>query len=493
MVKQSPSSWLEKMQLRPRTTIFVLCLLLHLAGTWAIPLIDRDEPRFAEAAREMIERRDFIVPYFNNDYRFDKPPLIYWLQVPCYLLLGENDFAARLPSSLAAALTALVIFGMGRRMFDAQTGFRAAIIFSFCLQTMMLAKAATADMVMILWVTVTMALGWRIFAAVRASEKVTWALWLGYYCALALGFLAKGPIAWIAIGALPLAGVWTGTRGLNRTLALWFGLPLALGLVAIWGIPAMQQTNGEYFNVGIGKHVVKRSISAMEGHGSKNALSYIALLPLYFLTVFGSFFPWSLKLVPAARYFLGAGGKDMRVRFLIAPVLLVFVIFSLLKTKLPHYTLPAFPMMALLMAHWLGQRPDVESWFRRCWAGVAIVAAVLFLVVAPFAAPLFPAWQLARISAPHLKPEMEFASEEFEEPSLVWYFRKHVDGFYSKPSPKKFPKYMAEKGPRFCVLPTGEVSTILPDADPAWKRFDVRGINVAKGRLVELTMFIKEE
>ena len=75
-----------------------------------MPLIDRDEPRFAEASREMIERGDYIVPHFNNQVRLDKPPLTYWAQTASYFLFGQNDFAARFPSALAAALTALSIF-----------------------------------------------------------------------------------------------------------------------------------------------------------------------------------------------------------------------------------------------------------------------------------------------------------------------------------------------------------------------------------------------
>jgi len=77
---------------------FVGSMLFHLAGTWSLPLVDRDEPRFAEASREMIQRSDYVVPYFNNHFRLDKPPLTYWAQVASYRLFGENDFAARFPS-----------------------------------------------------------------------------------------------------------------------------------------------------------------------------------------------------------------------------------------------------------------------------------------------------------------------------------------------------------------------------------------------------------
>jgi 4-amino-4-deoxy-L-arabinose transferase-like glycosyltransferase len=96
--------------------LFFSCVLFHVAGTWTLPLIDRDEPRFAEASREMIERGNYIVPYFNNQLRLDKPPFTYWAQVSSYHIFGENDFAARFPSAIAATLTALVIFVWGRRI-----------------------------------------------------------------------------------------------------------------------------------------------------------------------------------------------------------------------------------------------------------------------------------------------------------------------------------------------------------------------------------------
>src|SRR2546421_9334884 len=86
--------------------LFFGCVLFHVLGTWTLPLIDRDEPRFAEASREMIERADYIVPYFNNQLRLDKPPLAYWTQVASYRIFDDNDFAARFPSAVAAALTA---------------------------------------------------------------------------------------------------------------------------------------------------------------------------------------------------------------------------------------------------------------------------------------------------------------------------------------------------------------------------------------------------
>src|SRR5919109_2811666 len=147
-------------------TLFFAALAFHLAGTWNLPLIDRDEPRFAEASREMIERGDYVVPYFNGQLRLDKPPLTYWAQVASYHIFGENDFAARFPSAIAAALVAILIFAWGthfgerphpagsvRHPAEHKTGLVAAIMFTLCLQTFVHAKAAVADMWLVLLMT----------------------------------------------------------------------------------------------------------------------------------------------------------------------------------------------------------------------------------------------------------------------------------------------------------------------------------------------------
>ena len=200
--------------------LFLGCLLFHVVGTWSIPLIDRDEPRFAEASREMIERGDYIVPHFNNQLRLDKPPLAYWAQVASYKIFGENDFAARFPSAIAAALVALSILAWGKRIGGDGVGWWAAIIFTLSLQTFIHAKAAVADMWLVLFMTTAHWAGYELLFGKRStpnppspsygatgvqrptlnSETLGW--WLCFYVALALGFLAKGPIAWTPLLAI---------------------------------------------------------------------------------------------------------------------------------------------------------------------------------------------------------------------------------------------------------------------------------------------------
>jgi 4-amino-4-deoxy-L-arabinose transferase-like glycosyltransferase len=151
-------------------TLFFGCLIFHLAGTWSLPLIDRDEPRFAEASREMIQRADYVVPYFNNQLRLDKPPLAYWAQVASYRIFGGSDFSARFPSAIATALVALVILAWGRRIEGPRLGWSAAIIFTLSLQTFVHAKAAVADMWLVLFMTFAHWAGYELMGFARIDK-----------------------------------------------------------------------------------------------------------------------------------------------------------------------------------------------------------------------------------------------------------------------------------------------------------------------------------
>jgi len=348
-------------------------VLFHIVGTWSLPLIDRDEPRFAEASREMIERADYIVPYFNNQLRLDKPPLAYWAQIASYRIFGENDFAARFPSVVAAALTALSIFAWGSRLGGEKVGWWAAIIFTLSLQTFVHAKAAVADMWLVLFMTIAHWSGWEMLQRSPRNQGAAvgsppWAIWrspfLVFYLSLALGFLAKGPIAWTPLLTVSAIIIYTRDWQSARRFKFLLGILLMLAAVALWGIPALIQTHGEFFSVGIGRHVIGRSFATMEGHGANSLWMYLLLLPFYFVTVFVGFFPWSIKLPSLIRNLwrerkagLGAHGYNRNEidAYLVAGTAIIFIIFTLVSTKLPHYTLPAFPLLALLLArHWQG-------------------------------------------------------------------------------------------------------------------------------------------
>jgi 4-amino-4-deoxy-L-arabinose transferase-like glycosyltransferase len=511
-----------KVGVRNYALLFFGCVVFHLAGTWSLPLIDRDEPRFAEASREMIERGDYVVPYFNNHFRFDKPPLTYWAQVASYKIFGENDFAARFPSTIAAALTAVLLLAWGSRLGKRSVGWWAAIIFTLSLQTFVLAKAAVADMWLVLFVTLAHWGGYELiwgkqtsnaqptFARLRRGKRSTsnvqlWRWWWIFYLALAFGFLAKGPIAWTPLLTVGSTVFFVRGSQLNQRFRFVRGIVLMLAVVAVWGIPTLIRTHGEFFAVGIGRHVIGRSFGAMEGHGANSLGAYLLLLPFYFVTIFASFFPWSIKLPWLMRKLWwkqeagvtdpGYSGRDKIDNYLLVGAGIIFIIFSLIKTKLPHYTLPALPLLSLLLARrWIDNEMPI-AFFKRSGVTFTVVWLAIALCIAPFAARFFPAWQLYRESREYLRPEMEFGAVDYNEPSLVWYFRSRIRGWLATPAlrPTNVQQFMEQTGPRFVILPTELAGTIYPALPNDWKDFRARGFNIVNGRRVDLTLILKTD
>ncbi|MGZ4966908.1 MAG: ArnT family glycosyltransferase [Chthoniobacterales bacterium] len=470
--------------------LFVASLFFHLAGTWTLPLIDRDEPRFAEASREMLERSDYVVPYFNNRYRFDKPPLTYWFQTLSYRAFAENDFAARFPSAVAASLTALLIFAWSRRIDGERLAWWAAIIFTLCLQTFVHAKAAVADMWLVLFVTSAHWAGYELLrdkltaAASRGSAKWWWIFYLSLGCA----FLAKGPIGWTPLLTVAATLLFLTNANLNRRFLFPLGIVVTLVVVAAWGIPALLRTHGEFLRVGIGHHVIERSVVAMEGHGGGSFIGYIAALPFYFVAIFISFFPWSFKLPWLTRRLWRE--RDPLDNYLIAGSAIVFLVFTLVKTKLPHYTLPAFPLLALLLAKALVRLTHSERFVRRA-SFTALALALLAVLATPLATRFSPSFQLYQQARHDLTHDMQFGGVRYREPSLVWYFRQQIDGWFTDVDESAVATFMQQPGGRLVVLPTNMATALYPSTPIGWKRYSTRGFSTANFKWVDLTLLLK--
>jgi 4-amino-4-deoxy-L-arabinose transferase-like glycosyltransferase len=311
---------------------------------------------------------------------------------------------------------------------------------------------------------------------------------------MALGFLAKGPIAWVPLLSVACTIFYAPNLQLARRFKFVRGIALMLAIIALWGVPALIRTHGDFFRIGIGRHVIGRSLEAMEGHGWDSLGGYVLLLPFYFVTVFVSFFPWSIKLPSLLKTLWRK--RDNIDNYLLSGVAIIFIIFSLLKTKLPHYTLPAFGMLALLVArHWeQGAAPDSRrSSFKTIAVTTACVWIAMALVVPPAVARFFPAYQLFQQSRASLQPDMQFAAVEFEEPSLVWYFRSRVNGFLTPLNKRRAVEFMDQAGPRFVVLPMTTAGSVFANPPADWKFFTTSGFNVAKARRVDLTLVLKPE
>jgi 4-amino-4-deoxy-L-arabinose transferase-like glycosyltransferase len=477
--------------------LFLACVVFHLIGTWNLPLIDRDEPRFAEASREMRARADWIIPYFNGQYRFDKPPLTYWAQVASYRIFGESDFTARFPSAVAAGLTAVVVLAWGTKIGTRRTGWWAAVIFSLSLQTFLHAKAAVADMWLVLFMTTAHWAGycWLVRPVEQtlpsARTPAGW-WWLAFFASLALAFLAKGPVGLLPL--IPAAWMLWKIPTPANWVRLACGLFLTGVIICLWAVPALIQTHGEFFRIGIGRHVVGRSVGAMEGHGAKSAGLYLLFLPFYLVAVFLSFFPWSYKLQWLFRQV--RSHRDLVDGYLLSGIVVIFGVFTLVATKLPHYTLPAFPLLSLLLARRWSQEAAEAGKGPSLFHRVALVTAVLWiaaaLVLPPLTAKYFPSYALFSKSRDYLRPEMQFASVNFAEPSLVWYFRSKLKPYLTPIRRGKAAEFMSESGPRMIVLPTQTATVVFPNVPQEWKRIETRGLNIPKGQRVDLTLLLKE-
>lgn len=319
--------------------LLLITAILYLPGTAVLPLMDRDEPRFAHATVEMMQRGSWAVPYFNGEYRFDKPPLTYWWMALHYQLLGVHELSARLHTTFAVWLVALVIGGIGKRLHSARAGLLAGMAWLLTLQVIVHGRLCVADMPLVLSVTLALrALLEVMQAGVRGFQRWHWLL----YGALGLGFLAKGPLALLVPGlALLLMRFAFWRKPLPwAQLRVWPGLLITLGIAAAWGVPALIETQGLFWKVGMGEHVIDRGTKAFNGRFP---------VPGYYLaTAFLSLFPWIslLPLIVSAVRRQWSMTHALLVSWFAAP----YLIFTFYATQLPHYVMPGFPAGMLLLA-----------------------------------------------------------------------------------------------------------------------------------------------
>lgn len=383
-------------------------LVAFLALTPWTTLWDRDEPRFAQATVEMLASGNYLYPTFNDHLRPDKPILIYWLMALPVRLLGPTELAVRFWAPVGLALTALLTWWIGRRFLPERAGLWAMAVLATTPLTLMEGLAATTDAALLAAVTGALA----AFAA-ALSRGLRGRHLVGLALAIGLAQLAKGPVG-LAVPVLAMLGAlgwlaWRERMGrgiAGYALLVVLGAVLGTGLFLLWAVPANQATFGEFARQGLGHHVVERSLSPLEGHGGNRLLS----LPYYLIVILIGFAPWTLYLPGAASAVLGGrvGGPRLRALLLgwAAPV---FVMFTLVATKLPHYLLPVWPALALAVGGTLaaGEEGRLDErdrrWLRRgAWlfGPVALLEAVGLLAVAwrpPLAGLRWPCLALALV------------------------------------------------------------------------------------------------
>ncbi|KUJ71763.1 glycosyltransferase family 39 protein [Thiomicrospira sp. WB1] len=290
----------------------------------AVPLFDLDEGAFAEATREMLASGDYISTWLNGEPRFDKPVLIHWLQAASLTLFGQNEWAVRLPSALAGATTLLVLFVFMRRHRDAQTALLVVAMTGLSLNIALIFKAATADALLILFLTSTLLGIYEYFVRPRTSVLV------GIYALMGLGLLTKGPVAVFFPVLISFIFFGWNRRWQDWWRAIFFlpGWGVMLAIALPWYLLQYQQMGQAFIDGFFFQHNLSRFDSAMEEHEG----SVFYYLPVLLL----SFVPFWALIKPAweAR---GKGQPASLSQYALIWLLTVVIFFSLSGTKLPHY------------------------------------------------------------------------------------------------------------------------------------------------------------
>jgi 4-amino-4-deoxy-L-arabinose transferase-like glycosyltransferase len=329
---------------RPYALLALLCLGLYLPGLANLPLTDRDEARFAQASRQMLETHDLVAIRFQEEARNKKPAGIYWLQAASVGLFSDAGSNAiwpyRLPSLLGATAAVLMSFGMGARLAGRKAAFIGAGLLAGSLGVGVEAHLAKTDAVLLACVTAAQLALARTYLDAQAGVRAPLGIALLFWAALALGILIKGPVAPL-VAALTIVALTASERRARwlKELRPLAGIILLLFIVLPWLIAISRATEGQFLSDSLGQDFLGKLIGAQESHGAP---------PLYYLVLLLiGFWPGTLFLGPAIAW----GWRQRRSapeRFLIAWAVPFWIVLELVPTKLPNYLLPAYPALALM-------------------------------------------------------------------------------------------------------------------------------------------------
>lgn len=413
--------------------LLLLSALVFVSGLGATHLWDDDETFFAEVAREMFVRGDFIVPWFNQELFAHKPPVMYWLMMGAFQLFGINEFSARLPAALFGIANVLLVWRLGTRLYSPRAGFWAGVALATSLNFVVIARAAACDSELVFFCTLA------VFLFVRGtfpkSEPTAagpslaatggpglrspgWGTWAAVYAAMGAAVLVKGPIGVLLPGCVlgMTLLLWRGmqesspetrpasTAWLQSTVrsARWLMLSfhpwrvvatawqmrpiLAVATVLLvagpWFAAVAWMTDGAFLHGFFGVHHFHRFTATMDNHAGP--------VWFYLAAICVGFFPWILLFRPAAIEWLRRFRDEPASRpadLLIVAWCVVWVgFFTLATTKFPHYVVPAYPALALFTGAFLAQwirRPEICAHWRQRLMWVTLLLIGLGVIFVP--------------------------------------------------------------------------------------------------------------
>jgi 4-amino-4-deoxy-L-arabinose transferase-like glycosyltransferase len=366
--------------------LVVVSLLAFLPGFFQIPPVDRDEARFAQATKQMIETGDYIDIKFQDETRYKKPVGIYWLQAGVVQLaeaLGVprarlRIWLYRIPSLIGAIGVVVATYWAALAFVSRRAAFLAGLIMATSILLGVEARLAKTDAVLSLTVVAAMGAIARAYLAgqgersVNTHPLVTAAV---FWTAIAFGILIKGPLI-LMIAGLAIVALAITDRSVNWLLRLKpaMGAIWMLALVLPWFIAIIVRSGDSFFVEAIGHDLLAKVESGQEGHG---------VPPGFYLLLFWvTFFPGAM-LAGLAAPAVWRARSEPGARFLLAWLVPSWIVFELVPTKLPHYVLPLYPAIAILIVGVVGgQSLSRNRWLVRgtMWWFILIAAVGVGLV-----------------------------------------------------------------------------------------------------------------
>jgi 4-amino-4-deoxy-L-arabinose transferase-like glycosyltransferase len=364
-------------------TLLMLGLPIFLLGLGTPALYDPHESLYAEIAREMLVRGDWLTPHLNDTRYLDKPPLFYWLIGLSYKALGVSEFSARVPVALAGLGGVLATWGIGRRLCDGRFGFVAGLVLTASIGYFVFSRELLPDMVLSCFTTFSFYCAFRSFAT--APSQRLWALW--FYVSLALAVLTKGVLGLFPLVVVVVYLMLIGRLRILRAMAPLWGGGLFIMLTAPWHLIIAWQNEGYVWHYVMNEHLLRFL-------GQRDPVDYISLpLPLFVLVLFLWLLPWS----PYLALILPTGllqhkkkltPEEQGALFLWLWAGAVLIFFATSRARLPQYSLPAMPALALLIGKSLDDRfrGHVAS------SGGLVLATAVSLLMPAFALLFIPAY-----------------------------------------------------------------------------------------------------
>ncbi len=355
-------------------------------GRW--DLWNPDEPRYAQVAREMLDRGDWILMHLNGSVYGDKPPLFFWLiALSSYLWQGFTSFSVRFPSALFGTFTVLLTFLLGKRLYSSRAGLISGLVLATSLHFVYLSTRANIDVTLTFFTTASFLCFFLWYQegkeeSVRRKRTIRIFFILGFYISMALATLAKGPIGLVfpLFGSLVFLLVQKEYAEMRR-MKLLPGILLFLAIVLAWYLPAVSRGGRAYVVENLFRHTTE-AYSTGWTH-PRPIYYYLYHFPL-------SFMPWALSLPAAVVHGCSKATAGKRKEFLFLSVwcLFIFVFFSVSRSKRSLYLLPLYPAASLMVGKfWSDFLSGPLDSFKRGWIIFPLYGLTVFGMIAGVAAP----------------------------------------------------------------------------------------------------------